>query len=130
MTYHVMLTSPTRMSSPSLSYVSKVDYRQNEISFLVSPIAGSFRFPLPWTKANPSYVSSCLGKQWKTLVPAVKSTGGLDPVSCGEVFRAFPSLEVWLCSYFKLFHPVLASVQLIIGIGGDTNFAPAHEEAQ
>lgn len=105
-------------------------YRQNETSFLVSAIASSFSFLLPCTKLNPSYVGSCLKKQWKMLVSASKSTRGLDPGLCSKVFRAFLAFEAWFCSYFNLFHPVLASVQLIIGIGGDVNFALTHQAAQ
>lgn len=58
----------------------------------------------------------------------VSASKGLD-MRCVVKYSGRTSI-LRLSSYFKIFHLVLVSVQLIIGRGGDMNFAFTHEEAQ
>lgn len=90
-------TSPIRMSAPSHSYISNVDF----IDRMKHP-PWFFPLPIPFlfllsAQSQIRFVRSCLGKQWKMLVSDSKSTWGLVPGKCGKVFRAYVWFGAWLC---------------------------------
>lgn len=102
----MVLTSPTRMSAPCLSYVLNMDFidrKKHSSWFLPLPVPFLSFFPVQ------SRILLLSAAAWDSSGKCLCLLANPPEACwmCGKVFRAYLSFEAWLCSYFKLFSPSL-----------------------